>query len=100
MSPVQVTKAYFAAAANFDWAEMRKFVPQADVDKARSECDEAQKRASDPRNLTPAVEVGEAFWSQEHSAWFVKCRVSQLKKWNLAVRNDNAANRFLWDGGI
>jgi len=46
----------------------------------------------------PVVEVGEATWSPEHSAWFVKCRMSQTKQWQLAVRKDNPANRWQEDG--
>jgi len=30
----------------------------------------------------------------------VKCHVVMVKKWNLAIRNDNPARRWQVDGGI
>ena len=59
------------------------------------------KMGIDPRTLLPGVEVGEAVWSPDQSAYLVQCRMAgTVKKWNLAVRNDNAANRYVFDGGL
>jgi hypothetical protein len=46
------------------------------------------------------MEAGEATWSPEQSAWFVKCRMLQTKKWNMAIRKDNPAGRWQVDGGF
>ncbi len=101
MSPADVAKAYFDAWSKSDWTEMRKFAPDSDVDKAKQQFDEAQQNGIDPRTLLPGVEVGEAVWSPDQSAYLVQCRMAgTVKKWNLAVRNDNAANRYVFDGGL
>src|SRR5258708_10885395 len=60
---------------------------------------EAAKAGMDMHKLIPVVEVGGAFWSAEQSAWFVKCRASQTKNWNMAVRKDNPAGQWQVDGG-
>jgi hypothetical protein len=93
MSPTEVAKAYLDARSKLDWAEMRKFAPDSDVDKAKRQVKEAKER--------PVLEAGEAFWSAEQSAYFVKCGVvAPIKKHNLAVRKDNPAARWQVDGGI
>jgi len=84
-----------------DWTEMRKFAPESDVESTKRQFAEAEKRGLDARQSIPVADAGEAVWSAEQSAWFVKCHVpSHVKKWNLAMRNDNIAKRFLWDGGL
>jgi hypothetical protein len=70
------------------------------VEQTKQQYAEAKKAGLDPASALPAVEVGEAVWSPAESAWFVKCRMTGVKKWNLAVRNDNSANRYLFDGGL
>jgi hypothetical protein len=50
--------------------------------------------------LLPVVKVGEAFWSTEQSAFFVKYRQFGIKKHNLALRKDNPAGRWQVHGGI
>jgi hypothetical protein len=100
MSPMEVVRACAEAKAKFDSDELAKFVPEEEVQQAKRTLEAAGKRGIDLRQF-PVVEVGEAFWSAEHSAWFVKCRyVPQTKKWNLAIRNDNPTHRYLFDGGL
>jgi hypothetical protein len=101
LSPTDVAKAYLAAMSSADWAEMRKFAPESDVESTKRQFAEAEKHGLDARQSIPVADAGEAVWSAEQSAWFVKCHVpSHVKKWNLALRNDNVAKRFLWDGGL
>lgn len=101
MSPEEVAKAYFGAFSRLDWDEMQKFVPASDVKGMKGEFEEAANRGIDVREQLPTFEAEESFWSAEHSAYFVKCRQSgRIKKWNLAVRNDNPAKRWVVDGGI
>ncbi len=100
MSPVEVVKAATQAQAAFDLDEMAKFIPPEQVQQAKRGLENAKKRGLDLSQKNVA-EVGEAFWSAEHSAWFVKCRyVPPVKKWNLAIRNDNPTHRYLFDGGL
>jgi len=97
MSPAEVARAYFEALSKRDWAEMRKFTPDNDVETTKHQLEEAKKQGMD----LPVMEAGKAFWSAEQSAYFVKCHyLGYVKKWNLAVRNDNPANRYMFDGGL
>jgi hypothetical protein len=100
LTPAEAVQAYFDAQSKLDWVEMRKFTSESDVAETKKQMEEAEKAGMDVHKLMPVVEVGQATWSPEQSAWFVKCRMSQTKKWNLAVRKDNPAGRWQVDGGI
>ncbi len=100
LSPKEAVQAYFDAQSKLDWVEMRKFASEFDVEETKKQVEMAEKAGVDVHKQIPLVEVGEATWSPEQSAWFVKCRMSQVKKWNLAVRKDNPAGRLQVDGGI
>ncbi|MBA7646192.1 hypothetical protein ES703_53954 [subsurface metagenome] len=95
MSPDEVVKAFTEAFSKQDFNEMRKFAPDSFVEEWKSEFGETGEKPS-------TFEVtGEASWSAEKSAYFVKCRIKgKVKKWNLAIRNDNPAKRYMFDGGI
>ncbi len=100
LSPADAVKACMNAWASFNWDELRKFDPGYDVEDEIAKFEMARKNGVDANKVFPRVEVGEAFWSPEHSAWFVKCRAVQDKKWNMALRKDNPAGRWQVDGGI
>ena len=100
LSPKEVVQAYFDAQAKFDWAEMRKFTSQYDVEETKRQVEAARKAGMDVQKLMPVFEVGEAIWSPEQSAYFVKCRMLGVKKQNLALRKDNPAGRWQVDGGF
>jgi hypothetical protein len=100
LSPTEAVQAYYDAQSKLDWVEMRKFTSESDVEDTKKQVEMAEKVGMDVHKLMPVVEVGEATWSPEQSAWFVKCRMSQIKKWNLAVRKDNPAGRWQVDGGL
>ena len=93
-------QAYFDAQSKLDWVEMRKFTSESDVEGTKKQIAMAEKAGMDVHKLMPVVEVDEAIWSPQQSAWFVKVRMSQVKKWNLAIRNDNPAGRWQVDGGL
>ena len=101
LSPTEAAKAYFAAQSRLDWAEMKKFAPDYDVENDKGQFQEAERKGIDVRKMMPVLEAVEASWSPEQSAYFVKCRsAGSVKKWNLAVRKDNQAGRWQVDGGI
>ncbi|MGD0389101.1 MAG: RNA polymerase sigma factor [Tepidisphaeraceae bacterium] len=101
MSPVEVVQACCQAVLKSDWAELRKFIPEDAVEKARAQFEDAKKQGLDVRNFLPVIKEGAAFWSAEQSAYFVKCSQPQAnKKWNLALRKDNPAGRWQVDGGL
>lgn len=100
LSATETVQAYFDAQSRFDWIEMRKFTSEFDVAETRQQVETAEKQGLDVRKLMPVFEAVEAFWSPEQSTWFVKCHVTQTKKWNMAIRKDNPAHRWQVDGGI
>lgn len=100
MSPQEVLKKYYGAVSVLDFNGMGKFVPDSYVKKFKSECEMAAKYGIDVQKQLPVVEVGESSWSAEQSAYLVKCRQTRVKKFNLAVRNDNPAKRWVVDGGF
>lgn len=100
LSPTETVQAYYDAQSKLDWVEMRKFTSESDVEETKKQVEMAEKQGMDVHKMMPVLEVGEATWSPEQSAWFVKCRMSQTKKWNLAIRKDNPADRWQVDGGL
>ena len=50
------------------------------------------------------VRLGEPFKPKLYAGWVVpyeiKFKDGTTKKWNLSVRNDNPANRYVVDGGL
>jgi hypothetical protein len=79
---------------------MKKFAPDYDVDSDKGEIELVQKHGIDAHKVIPVTEVGEASWSAEHSAYFVKCRQGGPKQWNVALRNDDPTGRWQYDGGL
>jgi hypothetical protein len=98
MSPDDVAEAFAQAFSRQNWDEVRKFVPESAVKELKYTFAQSTK---DGRSQGGMEVMAKALWSTEHSAYFVKCRIEGLvKKWNLAIRNDNPANRYMFDGGI
>jgi len=66
-------QAYFDAQSKLDWVEMRKFTSEFDVEESKKQVEMAQKsRAWTPQIDPDNWKAGEAIWSPEQSAWFVK----------------------------
>lgn len=96
LAPAAVVQAYFQAMAKSDWTELAKFTTEADVANTKRQVAEAKKLGVP----LPEFEVGEAFWSADHSTFFVKCHMKWIKKFRLALRNDNPAKHWVVDGGL
>ena len=94
MSPKEVAYAFFQAWADEDWEELLKFWPHSGVS-------EELKQHMGGLKITS---IGEPFKSGLYPGWFVpyeiKFKNGGIKKMNLAVRNDNAAKRYIIDGGF
>jgi len=94
MTPKEVAQAFFTACAEENWDEFLKFWFESGV------------REDTKQNLggLEIVSLGEPFKSGLYGGWFVpyeiKLKNGHVKKWNLAVRNDNPAKRWQIDGGI
>jgi len=74
MSPEDVVKAFNGAFSRQDWDEMRKFLPDSFVDGLKHDYEEWKKQDKFKEGQPFCEIIGKAFWSAEHSAYFVKCR--------------------------
>jgi hypothetical protein len=94
MEPKEVAQAFFQACADEDWDEFLKFWMAS----------EAEQRIKDYLGGLEIISIGEPFKSSQYSGWFIpyeiKLRSGDIKKYNLAIRNDNPAHRYNVDGGI
>jgi hypothetical protein len=94
MTPKEAATTFFTACAQENWDEYLKFHSQSHV----------PQRTKDFLGGIEVISLGEPFQSDGYSGWFVpyeiKLRNGQVRKHNLALRNDNPANRWQVDGGI
>ncbi len=94
MTPKQAAEAMFRAMANEDWGALSAFLGS---------------RAYDPREQKYAgglkiIHIGEPFKSGLYPGWFVPYEVrlksGEIRKHNLAIRNDNPKGQWMKDGGF
>lgn len=94
MAPREAAIAFFTACAQQNWDEYLKFNSQSHVPQS----------TKDYLGGIEVISIGEPFQSGSYSGWFVpyeiKLKDGYVKKHNLALRNDNPANRWQVDGGI
>ncbi|MHC4426330.1 MAG: hypothetical protein ACYSYV_09555, partial [Planctomycetota bacterium] len=94
MGPKETAQAFFEACADENWDEFLKFWGASAVDQ----------RIKDYLGGVEIISIGEPFKSGRYIGWFVpyeiELRSGRIKKFNLAVRNDNPAKRYVVDGGI
>jgi len=96
MTPKEVAQAFFHACSKEDWDEAAKFW--------------SGSKISDPLKKylggLEIISIGEPFKSLGYTphGWFVpyeiRLKKGPVKKFNLAIRNDNPAQRYIVDGGI
>lgn len=94
MTPEEAARAFFQSCADENWEEALKFW-------SNSSFDDSFKGHMGGVQI---ISIGKPFHRLPFAAWFVpyeiKLKSGQTKKWNLAVRNDNPAKRWVVDGGI
>jgi outer membrane lipoprotein-sorting protein len=92
-SPREAALAFLEGLAAGDWDRVLSVYPHKRID-------EQLKRVGGLR----VVSVGEPFQSAFYVGWFVPYEIKfangHTKKWNLAVRNDNPQQRWVYDGGF
>jgi hypothetical protein len=94
LTPKQMAEAFFKACSEENWDEFLKFWPMSAVDdNLKSYLGGLQ-----------VISLGEPFKSGLYPGWFVpyeiKMKDGTVRKHNLAVRNDNPAKRYVFDGGL
>ena len=94
MGPWETAQAFFQACADEDWDEILKLRPSSAV----------PQWLKDTYGGLEIINIGEPFKSGGYSGWFVpyevKLKSGGIRKFNLAVRNDNPAKRYVQDGGL
>ena len=94
MGPEEVAKAFFQACGDENWDELLKYWPMTKIDQ----------KIKDYLGGLEIISFGKPFKSGLYRGWFVpyeiKFKNGDVKKMNLAVRNDNKAKRFVVDGGF
>lgn len=94
MGPKEVAEGFFAACSVSDWDEVGMYLSQSGV----------SDKIKDYVGGLEVISVGDPFKSGLYPGWFVpyeiKMRWGGVKKFNLAVRNDNKAKRYIVDGGF
>ena len=94
MMPKEMATAFFQALADEDWDEVLKFRPSS----------KAPRWLKDRFGGLEIISIGEPFKSGRYPGWFVpyeiKLKSGHVRKFNLAVRNDNPAKRYVQDGGL
>ncbi|MCJ7730364.1 MAG: hypothetical protein MUO27_10880 [Sedimentisphaerales bacterium] len=94
MSPKESATTFFEACSQEDWNEVMKFWT---VSAVSEDIKQYYGRLQ-------IISIGEPFKSGKYPGWFVpyeiKLKSGRIKKWNLAVRNDNPAKRYIVDGGF
>ncbi len=92
MTPKQAARAFFEACGKKDWDEVQKF------------CSPCDRRLRAYLGGLQIVSLGTPFQSKGYGGWFIpyeiKLKDGTVKKWNLAMRKDNPAKRYVVDGGI
>jgi hypothetical protein len=96
MTPKEAAQTFFMACEKEDWAEAQKLSPVP-----------LNEGAKNFLGGLKIVSLGEPFQSKAYAGgkgWFIpyviKLKNGQVKKFNLAMRRDNPANRFVLDGGL
>jgi outer membrane lipoprotein-sorting protein len=93
MTPKETAAAFFEACSKENWDELKKLMPIPIDDKIKEFLGGVQ-----------VISIGEPFQAKPYPGWFVpyeiKFKGGEVYKHNLAVRNDNAAKRYMFDGGL
>ncbi len=93
MGPKETATAFFQACAEENWEEVLKFWGASRDDRIKAYLGGLE-----------IISIGEPFKSGRYPGWFVpyeiRLKSGRVKKFNLAVRNDNKAKRYVVDGGI
>ncbi|MHC4759214.1 MAG: hypothetical protein ACYTE8_11205 [Planctomycetota bacterium] len=92
MTPKEVAEALFTACAEENWDEFQKYWGS------------GHEKMKDYLGGLEIISIGEPFQKGAYPGWFVpyeiKLKNGHVKKHNLAIRNDNATKRYMFDGGI
>lgn len=94
ISPKRAAQIFFQALADENWDVVRQFCGVfADTPNFRKHLGGLK-----------IIRIGEAFRSGQYYGWFIPYEIrfknGGIKKFNLAMRNDNPKKQWEWDGGL
>jgi hypothetical protein len=92
MTPKEAAQAFFDAYGRKDVVEAQKFLDG-------SISNELLKKMMDVQSFAD-LRIGEPTLDKDTGLWRVPFEVSVIKKWNLALRPNKTAKRYIIDGGI
>ena len=94
----EVAKKFFTACHKEDWATVRQFVP------GFLNFLQLQFIVKAEYGGLTIISIGKSFKSGQYPGEFVPYEIKKkngsVKKWNLAIRNDNAEKKWVLDGGF
>lgn len=93
MGPEDTSRAFLQACADRQWDEAAKFLPRASQEDFKASFGGLK-----------ILKIGSPFRSGGYGGWYVPYEIrlpsGEIKRWNLALSNDNAAGRYVVDGGF
>jgi hypothetical protein len=93
MTPREAAQAFFEACSKRDWDEVARLSPVPFTDEIKQYLGGLE-----------IITLGEPFQAKPYPGWFVPYEIrfadGKVRKHNLAMRNDNPAKRFVFDGGL
>jgi hypothetical protein len=93
MTPAEAAQEFFEACSKRDWDEAAKFWTTPITDEIKQYLGGLK-----------VIKLGEPFQAKPYPGWFVPYEIrmsgGEVRKHNLALRNDNPAKRFVVDGGL
>ncbi|MGA2679914.1 MAG: hypothetical protein ABSF37_11540 [Sedimentisphaerales bacterium] len=96
-TPKEAAEAFFKACSEKNWDEFAKFIPRLDND-------DRMEQIKEYLGGLQVISIGEPFKRGEFPGWYVPYKVrfnnGLVQDWDLAIRNDNPAKRYVLDGGI
>jgi hypothetical protein len=91
MNPKEAATAFLEALGREDWNEVMKFWPASTIS------DDAKQYFGG----LEIISIGEPFKEKDYTGWYVpyeiKLKSGEVEKWRLGIRNDNKANRYIFD---
>jgi hypothetical protein len=97
ITPKEAAETFFKACSEKNWDEFLKFMPPLDNN-------DRIEQIKEYLGGLQVISIGKPFKMGEFPGWYVPYKVrfnnGLVQDWDLAIRNDNPAKRYILDGGI
>jgi RNA polymerase sigma factor (sigma-70 family) len=99
MTPEQFTRALFEALGRGDGNEIKQMFPPLPPE-VQSRLDRAMNTFTGLEIVSIGTPFTKASYAGVYVPYEIRFRDGSVKKWQLAIRRDNPAKRWYWDGGL